>query len=253
MPCVVFLLIAGLCGAQSRPPGDLRSLVHDSLRFVENDQLARQVEYQWQSERKQFDSSGRVTNVTTLSGEKATIDGVPVHRVTSRDGKKLTEDEQREHEAELREAAEKAKAEKRTGNGRTDWVKEVGDALDFQLAGEDHVNGRAAWVLTCTPRQGYSPKNMRAKVFQKMNGKMWIDKAERELVRAEAETFDTVNIGLGLLGRVEKGTRFQMVRTRLPEGAWVLESQNIRFGARMMLVKWIGSEIHTRQWNYRFN
>jgi hypothetical protein len=92
---------------------------------------------------------------------------------------------------------------------------------------------------------------MRAKVFTKMNGRLWVDKADRELVRAEAETFDTVNVGLGFLGRVEKGTRFRLARTRLPDGAWVLDSQRIRFGARVLLVKWMGKEIHTSHWNYQ--
>jgi hypothetical protein len=163
----------------------------------------------------------------------------------------------RSQEKNIHETVAKVKAERQRGSGKKgnqdEWIKEVGDALDFKLAGEETLHGRPAWVLTCSPHRGYSAKNMRARVFEKMNGKLWIDKAERELVRAEAETFDTVSVGFGFLGRIEKGTRFMLARTRLPEGAWVLDSQKIRFGARMLLVKWVGNEIHRTHWNYRRN
>lgn len=243
------LLVAGvLCFAQQ--PGDLRQLVRDSLRFV-GDKNADSLEYSWRSERKQLDSSGKVTETTTLVGETVYVDDVPVRRVIERDGERLTPDEAREQEEKIRKAVAKAKAERNKRGNENDWVKEVGEALEFKLAGEETVNGRAAWVLTCSPKPGYSPKNMRAKVFQKMNGRIWIDKAERQLVRAEAETFDTVNIGFGLFGKIEKGTRFQLAQKRLPDGMWVVDTQSIRFGARVMLVKWIGNEIHTKHWNYR--
>jgi hypothetical protein len=246
------LLFAAAAVSCAQQPGDLRQLVADSLRFVESDK-GKDLDYSWRSDRKQFDSSGKITSQTTLVGEKTTVDGVAVHRVLEKDGRKLSEKEAREQEAKIREAVEKAKAERRAGKkGDGDaWVKEVGDALEFKMVGEELVNGRSAWVLTCSPRPGYSPRNMRARVFTKMNGRMWIDKEERQLVRAEAETFDTVSVAMGLLGRVEKGTRFQLARTRLPDGMWVLDTQSVRFGARVMMVKWLGNEIHTRHWNYR--
>jgi hypothetical protein len=228
--------------------------VRDSLRFVENNPT-HTFEYSWRSERKEFDSSGKVTSENMLMGEKVTIQGVSIHRLLERNGTTLTDDEIRSQEMRIKETIAKVKAERQRGPGKQangdEWIREVGDALDFKVVGEETVDGRSAWVLTCSPHAGYSAKNMRARVFEKMNGKLWIDRADRELVRAEAETFDTVNVGLGLLGRIEKGTRFQLTRTRLPEGAWVLDSQNIRFGARVLLVKWVGNEIHRKHWNYR--
>jgi hypothetical protein len=32
-------------------------------------------------------------------------------------------------------------------------------------------------------------------VFEKMRGRLWVDAYDRELAKAEAETFDRVNVG----------------------------------------------------------
>jgi hypothetical protein len=53
---------------------------------------------------------------------------------------------------------------------------------------------------------------------QKTTGTLWIDRTDRELVKAEAEVFDTVNIGLGLLGGVGKGRRFTLQGGDCPTG-----------------------------------
>jgi hypothetical protein len=130
------------------------------------------------------------------------------------------------------------------------WLKEIADALDYQYLGEEAVNGRMAVVLSCFPRPAYEPRNMRAKVLTKTRGKLWIDRADRELVRGDAEVFDTVGVGFGIIGRIEKGTRFHLERVRLPDGVWMMDNQTVRFGARLMLVKFIGNEMHSRYWNY---
>jgi hypothetical protein len=70
---------------------------------------------------------------------------------------------------------------------------------------------------------------------------MWIDRSDTELVRIDAEVFDTVNIGWGVLGRVHKGTRYHAERRRLGE-TWLPRSQTVRFDARVLLVKNVSQE-----------
>jgi hypothetical protein len=182
-----------------------------------------------------------------------------VSRLTEKNGKPLSDDERREQEEQIKKALAKAKARsaaeiekaRREDEAEDAWIKEVPEALEYTFIGEEAINGRPAYVLTCVSRPGYSPKNMRARVLQKMKGKLWIDRADRELVKAEAETFDRVNVGFGILGRVEKGTRFALARRRLADGAWLAEYQYVRFGARIALIKWVGNEITTRLWDHR--
>lgn len=255
---LLFLGIVGAAAAQA--PADLQSLVRDSLRFVEpKKNRADDYTFNFRNERKEFDSDGKIKAHNISTGEKYFQDGFGVFRALERDGKKLTEEELALQQgtidarlAEFKALSPQERQERRRKSAEEDaWLNEIADALDYKYIGEEPVGGRTAFVLACFPRVGYSPKNMRAKVFTRMKGKLWIDKADRELVRGEAEVFDTVNVGFGFLGRIEKGTRFRMERVRLPDGVWMLDNQTIRFGARVLLVKYIGNEFHMRYWNYR--
>ena len=89
---------------------------------------------------------------------------------------------------------------------------------------------------------------MRARVFGKMKANFWIDKATSELVKADAEMFDTVSVGFGVLGKIEKGTRFRIQRKLIADGEWLIESQYTRFGARILLFKTLRNE-STTEWS----
>ena len=168
-----------------------------------------------------------------------------------KNGRKLSEEELRKQEETIRTQIAKEKGltaeerEKRRLKAAEDdgWMKEIADALEYKYTGDESIDGRPAYVLLFSPRPGYSAKNVRARLFEKTNGKLWIDKADRELVKGQAETFAPVNI--------EKGTRFSLQRRRLPEGAWLLDNQMVRFAARIALFKYMSNEVITRLSDYR--
>jgi len=217
--------------------------------------------FTYRVDRREFHSDGKPKSREWLVGRKEFEEGYPVWRLSEKNGKPLTRQELEQQEKPIREylyAKKKETAEQRAKQRRQDddedaWLQEVSEALDFQLAGREEINGRPAWILTCEPRPGYSAKTRKARVFEKMRGRIWIDETDRELAKAEAETFDRVNVGFGVLGRIEKGTRFALLRRRVAPGAWLLENQSIKFGARVLLVKWIGQEVHTSlsDWRHR--
>src|SRR5262249_519728 len=179
------------------------------------------------------------------------------------DGKPIPEEERRKNEELIRkrlaerkamtpEQLQKMREERRKkGNDESAWLKEFPEALDYKPAGEEIIDGRPALLLECSPRQGYQAKNMRARVFEKLRGRIWIDKAESELVKADVEMFDTVNLGWGFLGRIEKGTRFLIKRKKVAEGLWFNEAETYKFAARLMMVKSIRNEITTQFSDFR--
>ncbi len=133
----------------------------------------------------------------------------------------------------------------------TSWLAEFPEALEYKKVGEEEIAGRVTWVLECSPRAGYRARSLRARVFEKTRGRVWIDVADSQLVRVDAAVFDTVNIGWGMAAKIQKGTRFQIDRRKLPDGAWLPESQTIRFAAKVMLVKSLAVEESARFSGYR--
>jgi hypothetical protein len=77
----------------------------------------------------------------------------------------------------------------------TSWLKEFPEALEYKKIGEEEITGRVAWVLEYSTRAGYKAQSLRARVFEKTQGKVWVDVADSQLVRVDAAVFDTVSIG----------------------------------------------------------
>ena len=211
------------------------------------------------TERKEFGSDGKVRSRQSWKVIREDREGYLFNRLLERDDKPIPPSEQARIEesiqarlAEMKGAGEEQRAAQRKKQRDSDaWIREFPDALQCRAAGEERIDGRDTIRLDCTPRPSYQPKNSYARVFTKLNGRMWLDKKENEIIRAEAETYDSVNVGWGFLGHIEKGTRFRMDRARLPDGGWQITSDYIRFNARILLVKSMNQEASSRYWDYK--
>jgi len=256
------LLIASACWGETSE--ETLSLMRRSLaRIEESDKKIGDYGFVRRTERKELTASGEFKTQRSWVWRREWQDGFLVNRLLERDGKPIPEEERRKNEELIRkrlaerkamtpEQLQKMREERRKkGNDESAWLKEFPEALDYKPAGEEIIDGRPALLLECSPRQGYQPKNMRARVFEKLRGRIWIDKAESELVKADVEMFDTVNLGWGFLGRIEKGTRFLIKRKKVAEGLWFNEAETYKFAARLMMVKSIRNEITTQFSDFR--
>ena len=199
---------------------------------------------------KELDQDGRVKNRRASVFRQEPTDGFMLRRLIERDGKPIPERERKAIDNRLRQRAAELKTttpeQIRKREQENAWFYELANALEFRELGEEVVDGRPATVAEMSPRPGYQAKNVRARLFEKMRGKILIDKADSELVRADVEVFDTVNVGFGLVGRINPGTRFHLERRRVAEGTWLTEMQQVLLAARMLMVKSFHQETTTR-------
>lgn len=61
------------------------------------------------------------------------------------------------------------------------------------------------YQLSFAPNPKFVPPNLEADVLRGFAGEVWIDTAQNRLVRLEAHLVKDVDIGFGILGRVDKG------------------------------------------------
>ncbi|HET8549291.1 MAG TPA: hypothetical protein VFL57_14855 [Bryobacteraceae bacterium] len=250
--------------ARSDTPDHLRGIVRAATQKFQASTAKRNAWlYILHSERREYDASGKPRSEESFTLRRDAEGEFVVSRLLERNGKPVSEDERRRieeriqaHLAELRAlpTEERRRRAQEAGRKQSDedaWIAEFPEALDYRQVGEEVINGRQALVLECSPRPGYRPTNMRARVFEKTRGRMWVDKNENELVKADVEVFDTVNIGFGLFGRIEKGTRFRLERQKLADGVWLPTMQSVRFAARILLVKSMNREFTTRYSDFR--
>ena len=150
---------------------------------------------------REFDAKGNLKKTETTTDEVLILGGRPYEKLIAKDDKPLDEKkakkEQEEMDKELarREhmsAHDKAKVEKERAEERA-YLREIPDAFDFKIVGEDTVSGKPAWVIEATPRPAYKVKDSKANLLLKIRGKVWIDQAEYRWVKVEAEALQ----GLG--------------------------------------------------------
>jgi hypothetical protein len=245
-----------LSAVAAAAPVDVPVLIKQALQRFQSDERSAG-EYGWtrRSQKTEFNSDGSVKSRATTVTQREPYDGFMISRVVERNGKPLDDIERDRSEAALHrrigelksmtpEQVEKLQAERRKKQAEEDaWIGEASAALEFKLVGEEAVARRPAFVLDVSPRPGYKTSNMRARVFEKLRGRVWIDKADTEMAKADIEIFDLVSIGFGLMARIEKGTRFLIQRTRVSDAAWMPELQRVRVDGRFLLFKSMNEEI----------
>ncbi|MCX6612458.1 MAG: hypothetical protein NTW74_16595 [Acidobacteria bacterium] len=169
-----------------------------------------------------------------------------VTRLIEKDGKALTAEEITKQEERLRRSViEMRKTPMKPRFEEETWMDEMPDALEIHKGGMEEKFGRMAEVYWFRPQPGYKAKTMRAKAFEKIRGKVWVDQQDGEMTRLEVEIFDTISVGFGLLGKLEKGTNFEMERKKWEIGVWFEVWQRVRYDLRVMMVKSLRQEIET--------
>ena len=94
---------------------------------------------------------------------------------------------------------------------------ELPEAFDFRLAGDERRDGNSMYVIEATSRQGYQPRSRTANMLVHLQGKLWVDKQDQHLAKAEVEVVDTISVGLFLV-RLAKGSRAAFRQTRVNDG-----------------------------------
>ena len=134
---------------------------------------------------------------------------------------------------ERQKRLDKEKKEREEGRA---FVRDVVNAYDFRIVGEEQIGGADTWVIEATPRKDFHPTQPHADILKKIRGRMWIEKNEYNWVKVDAETTDTISFGLFLF-RIHAGSRFMLEKTHLNNEVWLLRRLTINGGARLALLK----------------
>lgn len=128
-----------------------------------------------------------------------------------------------------------AKEKKEREEGRM-FLKDVVNAYDFRLLGDETIEGVDTWVIEATPRSDFHPTQPHADMLKKIKGRLWIEKSGYNWVKVNAEATDTISLGLFLF-RIHPGSRFSFQQSFVNNEVWVMKRLDIEGGARIALFK----------------
>ena len=112
------------------------------------------------------------------------------------------------------------------------------DAFEYDYDGTDADEaGRRRVRLTFRPRSTYDPPSRELAVLTGMEGTMLIDATARRLVRVDATLIRDVKFGWGILGRLNRGGRFQLEQRDVGADRWAITALRLDFKGRALLLK----------------
>jgi hypothetical protein len=221
---------------------DVRQIVESSIAATQRHWQARlRYTYVERDASRRLDLAGRVNSENVDVSRTILVNGVPYEQLLERNGRPPSAEEERKQKEKLdklkRQTPEqRAERLRKQEEENTSLVREVPKAFDFQLVGEEAVNGRPAYVLQATPHPGYYPQGKYGKMFSNVEGKLWVDKQDLGCIKVDGQVIQPFSIGL-FLARVLSGSHITMEQTRVDDGIWMPERVEVRAAAKIFFVK----------------
>jgi hypothetical protein len=221
---------------------DVRQIVESSIAATQRHWQARlRYTYTERDESRRRDLAGRVKSEDVDVSRTILVNRVPFEQLVERNGRPPSAEEERKQNEKLdklkRETPEqRAERLRKQEEENTSLVREVPKAFDFQLVGEEVVNGRPAYVLQATPHPGYYAQGKYGRMFAKVEGKLWVDKQDLGWIKVDGQVIQPFSMGLFLV-RLLRGSQIKMEQTRVDNGIWMPERVEVRAAAKILFVK----------------
>ncbi|HYK40960.1 MAG TPA: hypothetical protein VE007_01140 [Thermoanaerobaculia bacterium] len=270
---VLGVAVASVCAAQTPPaaetdPAKPLPELHSFLEAVRgnlhsDETLLDQYTFTEKHTERRLDGKGGVKKVTTETYEvyPSLEPGHTYRRLVERDGHTLTSDElaaeDRKHDKKVADAGDAAAEQKRAAKlaearrKEESAVSQLFAVYDIQLSGRELVEGRPSIVLAFRPKAGVNPAGRAGKILAKFAGRAWIDEQDKQLVRVDAELVDTLSFGLGVLARLQKGSRASITRRKVNGEIWLPAMAHFTGSARLLLVKGLNLDATSEYSDYR--
>ena len=134
--------------------------------------------------------------------------------------------------------ARERRAEQHDGEQARDMMNMLPNAFVWHVI--DHANGEL--TLSFNPAPSFSPDSMSAKVLAAMAGTMVVDEQQMRLKRLSGHLSKDVNFGWGLLGHIDAGGTFEIVRQDVGFGSWQIIQTHVHISGHALFFKSIGDQ-----------
>jgi len=198
---------------------------HDAFVRETRNNLARsqreQYRFSYKERRTELHTNpfGRIGSGGTLVYDVTPTEGgnIILRKLIERDGKPVSDGQVQKTDLTQR-------TERRSKKSGLDDSVEM---LEFALDRRETVRGRNMIVITFKPKPDARPETSEGKIAKLFAGSVWVDEERREVVRIDATAIDDISIGMGLVARLNEGTKATLTREPVDGSIWLPTS--IRF------------------------
>lgn len=242
--------LAALCAAtvaagaveRQGDDADVRAMVVEAVERMDENLQTVSGDYRalLTSEAREFDGSGEVEEESRVEWESIPIDEGRFSRRVAIDGRPLTDEErarEREREARFRTRLRRLRAgelEPERNETAIVFDEELVARYALTLDGEDQLRNRPSYRIAFAPRDGDLPvRRGMDRALNRLRGRIWIDRATREVARAEFELIDRVRLWWGLVGTIHR-VRGSFDRGPVLDGLWGVLQNEVYIDIRVL-------------------
>ena len=217
-------------------------------------------------EETEFGSDGRVKKHTMDEYSFFYFDGEEISSMTKKDGKPLSDDEEKKEIDKANKRVEEIKKDQEKKDAKEEKAKEEGKqeknddevgietflrTCQFVNPRRERFRGQDVLVFDFEANPEYKPRNLEEHIVQKLAGVVWVDEKAHDVARLEAYFVGDAKIAGGLLANVQKGTGFVFEQEFVNNEVWLPTYEEAHVGARVLLVKGFRVNEVTRYSDYK--
>lgn len=227
---VVVLLLSAASRAQTTPalnaplpdPGQLlqRALANQKKLAAEQERYECRVS----ETTVETDKNGRVKKTKSEVDEQFFVNGIPIQRTLSKDGKDLSPDQARkENERVMKETVKysnQATAAKETDK-QNQQIQDLVEAMMLTHGRRKIENGRSILDYDIIPNPKFHARNLIQRFARAMQGTISIDEQTGEMIDLNIKSVADVKIAGGVLASLHKGFWLHIHNHAEPDGVWL--------------------------------
>ncbi len=258
------IAISHLLAAQqtSRPLPDIADLMHAVEAHQRADE-ARERDYIYQEldTLDRTDKHGDLSKRETATADVFWLNGVPVRKLLSKNGKPLSPDDLKKEDQRIDKEVRDALARRAKNDSKGEQTDPLGhqeitvsrllELGAFTNPRRLSRNGRDTVVVDYTGDPHAKTRNRAEDVIRDLAGTVWIDEQDREITRTEGRFIHPFKIAGGLLANISEGTRFSLQQQKINNDVWLPTEITGAGDARLLLLFNFRGNLHITFSNFR--
>jgi hypothetical protein len=200
-----------------------------------------------------LDVNGHVTKTESTENNDFFVNGHVIEREVKKDGKPLDAHEEQKETERVTKLVEKAQKTPRDQplEGPSISVSRLLEIMDLHNERRENFRGRATIVFDFVGRKYAKTHGMAEDASKKLQGTVWIDEADRQVVHLEVTFIDNFHVVGGLFANVQKGSNFHFDQSLVNGELWLPTGGEGTLQARVLLLKNYRQHFIERDYDYQ--
>jgi hypothetical protein len=200
-----------------------------------------------------IDSKGKVTKTETQETEVFFVNGHEISRLVKKDGKPLTDEEQKKETERVTKAVEKAekKQPETPKEGQNISLRQILEVADVHNPRRESYRGRSTLVYDFVGKKDLKAHGLSEDLSKKLQGTIWIDEADRQVAHCDANFYDNFRVAGGVVATIQKGSNIHFDQTKVNGEIWLPTGVDITLQVRLLLVKGMHQHLVQRCYDFK--